>query len=218
MRSALAGHVFQAVGDVRPGGDFAEGRDAAVAQPARAAVDAGAVQHDVGLLDALPALVVAQEQAERLPAAAGVAGVVALEEAAPADLQHGRVLVDGRRQGRRQRQRLQVDGEMLPAGQDGVGLGQGMLRLVGADAGAAQRRRVQAERAEHADVAPAAQVLADPAAFVDGERQVQRRGAQGGLQSDRPGAEDGDSRRFHPRHGLLPPVERFPFNRFKPGC
>jgi len=172
----FAGHVFQAVGDVRPGGRLAEGGDAAVAQPARVAVDAGAVQYHVGLLDALLALVVADQQAERFLGAAGVAGVVLLEQAAAAHVQDGRVLPNGRRQRRRQRQRLQIGADVFTAGDDGVGFGQRVLGLVRLDARPAQRRRVHAERAEKPDMAPASEMFADAAALIDGKGQLQRRG------------------------------------------
>ena len=68
---ALAEHVFQAVGDVRLGGELADRRDAAVAQPAVLAVGAGAIEHDVGLLDAL-GFAFADQQAKGLLPASGL--------------------------------------------------------------------------------------------------------------------------------------------------
>ncbi len=163
-------------------------------------VDAGAIEDHVVFLDSLAPLVVAQQKTKRFGAAAGVAAMVLSKKIAPADVQHRRVFADGRRQRRRQRQRLQVDGEVIAAGEKGVGFRQRMLRRIGADARSAQRRRIHAERAEHADMAPAAEMFADSAALIDGEGEVQRGGVQGGFQADRPAADYGDPRRFHPRH------------------
>ena len=57
----------------------------------------------------------------------------------------------------------------VPGEEVAVG-GEGVTWRVRQDGVAAQRRDVHAERAEQPDVAPAQQVLADPAALVDGER------------------------------------------------
>src|SRR5262249_61603419 len=68
---ALAEDVVEAVGDVLLGSQLALRRNAAVAQPAMLPVRAGAVEHNVGFLQTLALLLVADEQAERLFGTAG---------------------------------------------------------------------------------------------------------------------------------------------------
>ena len=82
---ALAEHVVDAIGDLLLGRDLAGRRDAAVAEPGVPAIGAGAIEHDVGLLEALGPLVVAQEQAERSAHAARVGRRVGLEDPGTAD-------------------------------------------------------------------------------------------------------------------------------------
>ena len=112
-------------------GRFADGGDAAVAEPAMLAVGAGAVEHDVGLLDALAALVVAQQQAERLLPPRGVAGSSSLRRPRRPMCSTLRLGLQAVVQRRRLGQRLEVGGEVFAAGDAVVVGGEVVLRLLG---------------------------------------------------------------------------------------
>src|SRR5262249_60032930 len=91
---ALAEDVVEAVGDVLLGSQLALRRNAAVAQPAMLPVRAGAVEHNVGFLQTLALLLVADEQAERLFGTAGVGDVIILQTTAAAPHQPKRLRLD----------------------------------------------------------------------------------------------------------------------------
>src|SRR5262249_54973498 len=111
-----AAYVFESVGEVLLGGPFAQGRDAAVAEPAVLPVGACAIEDDVRFLDALLALAVAQEKAKRLLGALRIADPLGLEVTLAADVQHFHAGLDDAAQQTRLRQGLEVALHVLASG------------------------------------------------------------------------------------------------------
>src|SRR5262249_42705517 len=152
----------------------------------------GAVEDDVGLLDTLHALGVAQEQAERLLGAAAVSRIFLLEIALSSDGQDRCLRLDSTREQRGTTQRFQVFRDMLTAGEKVVVAWQRLACAVGPEGSTAERCGVHAERGEQLDVAPLAEVLADATAVVDVEGELQTGGIEGRLQPNRAGTDDGE--------------------------
>ncbi len=197
---------------MRPSGDLSGRRDAAVAEPARLAVGAGAVQHNVGLLDALLPLTPtplprgergegsAHEKTKRMFTARGAAGILFLQHTLSADGDDACLEAQLAPQRRCVGQWFEIGGDVFAPREQGVVGRQVAAGVIGLDVRTAQRRAVHAERAEHLDVAPVAQMLANAAGVEHGDRQPERRGIEGRLQPDGAGAENGDAQRVGPCH------------------
>src|SRR5262249_9760915 len=107
---------------------------------------------------------------------------------------------------------FEVGADVLAPGEEVALRGQLLPGPRGADRRAGQGRGVHAERAEQADVAPLAEVLPDPAALVDGDRQPERGGVHRRPPPDGAGAEDRDPRAAHggPSGGFTAKAPRAP--------
>src|SRR5262249_25847539 len=92
--AALAEHVLDAVGDQRLRRQFAHGRNAAVAEPAVAAVGARGIQNYIRFFRFFSVLPLPHEQAKRSLGATVVRGGFVLQVAGAADVQYLRVAPD----------------------------------------------------------------------------------------------------------------------------
>src|SRR5262249_40607751 len=152
--------------------------------PAVLAVGSGTVQDHLGFVHALAVFVLANQEAKWLPATLGIPGAVLFQKAAPADLHDLRIAPQATGQRGSLGKRLQVGCKMLLAGR-AIGFArEGMLWILGTQGCPAQRRGVHAERAEQANVAPALEMLCNPAALINGDREVQLTSIQSGFQTN----------------------------------
>ena len=90
-------------------------------------VGAGTIEDDVGLFQPLAALFVADQQTKGLLAAIDVAGVIFLEQAAPADGQHVAFVMDAALERLALCQGRQIGGDVFAAGDTGIITGEVVL-------------------------------------------------------------------------------------------
>ena len=195
----LAEDVFEAVRNRLAGRDLADGREAAIAQPVRRRVGSRAIENRVGSVDAFRAARRTHQQAERQ----AIVGLGLLQTCGAAELQHHvlRVHRFDERFGFGERHEVRI--AELPAGEQ-IAFGRNVLGpFFAKQCGHAERRDVRSERREHADVAPAQEMLADLAAFVHGHGVPAGLGVQGRLDPDGTGPEHGNPLRKRFGHPAL---------------
>src|SRR5437879_3669560 len=156
------------------------------------AISPGAIQNDVRLLAEFTTFRLSKQDSEWLLPAAAVAGRFMLEQTAPADQEHPCFTADALLERGAFGKWIEVDREMLSTCRAIVVGGKAMLRALGFDRRPAEARTVHAEWAEQTNVAPALDVLADAAAFIDGDGILEAARIEGSLQANWPGAQDGD--------------------------